>query len=136
MPSRGPETLYGYVSRLRKALAPSGVDIVSDQGGYRLSVELAAVDVHRFRRLADQARAADTDEHAVALWQEALELWRGEAFAGPDTSWSNDQRSRLDAERLAAQIDLADARQLGRHGVKRAIGLSVIPGLLAAVAII
>ncbi|WP_244204169.1 AfsR/SARP family transcriptional regulator [Streptomyces africanus] len=116
VPSRGLGTLYGYVSRLRKALAPSGVDIVSDQGGYRLLVEPAAVDVHRFRRLADQARAADTDEHAVALWQEALELWRGEAFAGADTSWFNDQRSRLDAERLAAQIDLADARlRLGQH---------------------
>lgn len=116
VPSRGREVLYGYVSRLRKALAPAGVDIVREQGGYRLPVETAAVDVHRFRELTDQARAADTDKRAVALWHEALELWRGEAFAEADTSWFNDQRSLLDAERLAAHLDLVEVRlRLGQH---------------------
>ncbi|MBT3154269.1 tetratricopeptide repeat protein [Streptomyces sp. CHD11] len=116
---RGRETLYGYVSRLRGALSPSGVDIVREQGGYRLAVRAGAVDVHRVRELSAQARtpASDGDERRVALWEEALGLWRGEAFAGADTPWFNAQRSVLDQERLAAQGELVEVRlRLGQHG--------------------
>ncbi|MGW0708115.1 AfsR/SARP family transcriptional regulator [Streptomyces sp. NPDC002643] len=34
-PRRGREALYGYMSRLRQALAPAGADIVREHGGYR-----------------------------------------------------------------------------------------------------
>ncbi len=113
---RGRGALYGYVSRLRQALTSVGVDIVREQGGYRLVVEAEAVDLYQFRGLADQAKGAGAEERAVALWEEALGLWRGEAFAGADTPWFNAQRALLDAERLAAQLDLAEVRlQLGQH---------------------
>ncbi|WP_210582867.1 BTAD domain-containing putative transcriptional regulator, partial [Streptomyces sp. GESEQ-4] len=116
VPRRGRETLYGYVSRLRQALTPWGPDLVREQGGYRLSVAVEAVDLHRFRDLAARARSVDADERAVALWEEALGLWRGEAFAGADTPWFNTQRNVVEAERLAAQIDLVDVRlRLGQH---------------------
>ncbi|MCX4792185.1 tetratricopeptide repeat protein [Streptomyces sp. NBC_01221] len=116
MPRRGREALYGYVSRLRQALTSVGADIVREQGGYRLAVDGEAVDLYRFRGLAGQAREAGAEERAVALWEEALGLWRGEAFAGADTPWFNAQRALLDAERLAAQLDLAEVRlQLGQH---------------------
>jgi DNA-binding SARP family transcriptional activator len=101
---RSRETLYGYVSRLRQALTELGTDIVRELGGYRLAVEAAAVDVHLFRELTGQARGLDADERAVALWAEALGLWRGEAVAGADGTWFNAQRALLDAERLAAQL--------------------------------
>ncbi|MGW2291228.1 BTAD domain-containing putative transcriptional regulator [Streptomyces phaeochromogenes] len=116
VPRRGRETLYGYVSRLRQALTPWGPDLVREQGGYRLAVGMESVDLHRFRDLVARARSVDADERAVALWEEALGLWRGEAFAGADTPWFNTQRDVVETERLAAQIDLVDVRlRLGQH---------------------
>ncbi|MET9018085.1 BTAD domain-containing putative transcriptional regulator [Streptomyces olivaceoviridis] len=113
---RGREALYGYVSRLRQVLSGVGADVVRDQGGYRLKVPAGAVDVHRFRDLVDQARGMRDDEQAASLWEEALGLWRGEAYAGVDTPWFNTQRDFLARERLAAQLDLADIRlRLGQH---------------------
>ncbi|MEU1183820.1 BTAD domain-containing putative transcriptional regulator [Streptomyces sp. NPDC005820] len=115
-PDRGRQALYGYVSRLRQVLSGVGVDIVRDQGGYRLEVPAGSVDVHRFRDLAGQARAMRDGKQAASLWEEALRLWRGQAYAGVDTSWFNAQRDFLDRERLAAQLDLADMRlRLGQH---------------------
>ncbi|WP_206189772.1 AfsR/SARP family transcriptional regulator [Streptomyces griseoruber] len=115
-PDRGRQALYGYVSRLRQVLSGVGADIVRDQGGYRLEVPAGLVDVHRFRDLADQARVVGDDEQAASLWEEALGLWRGEAYAGVDTPWFNAQRDFLERERLAAQLDLADIRlRLGQH---------------------
>ncbi|BFO18171.1 hypothetical protein SHKM778_45590 [Streptomyces sp. KM77-8] len=81
----GRQALYGYVSRLRQVLSGVGADIVRDNGGYRLKVLAGSVDAHRFRDLADQARAVRDDEQAASLWEEALGLWRGDAFAGIDT---------------------------------------------------
>jgi DNA-binding SARP family transcriptional activator len=47
-PQRARDTLYGYVSRLRKTLAVLGVaDIVRQSGGYLVSVDEALIDVHR-----------------------------------------------------------------------------------------
>ncbi|MFB7577325.1 BTAD domain-containing putative transcriptional regulator [Streptomyces sp. NPDC056165] len=115
-PGPGRQALYGYVSRLRQVLSGAGVDIVRDQGGYRLKVPAGSVDVHRFCDLADQARAVPDEEQAASLWEEALGLWRGQAYAGVDTPWFNAQRDFLDRERLAAQLDLADIRlRLGQH---------------------
>ncbi|WP_322726689.1 AfsR/SARP family transcriptional regulator, partial [Streptomyces spongiae] len=115
-PRRGRETLYGYVSRLRQALAGTGAGPVREQGGYRLAVAPEAVDVFRFRETVRRARAGDGGERALVLWEEALALWRGEAFTGADTPWFNAQRDLLDAERLAALLDLAETRlALGQH---------------------
>ncbi|MFD3946588.1 BTAD domain-containing putative transcriptional regulator [Streptomyces sp. NPDC058579] len=127
----GRTKLYGYVSRLRHVLAgdpggpgdPGGgpaagaTPLTRERGGgYRLAVEPASVDVHRFRELSGLARQAGTDEQAEAVWREALGLWRGSAFAGVDTPWFNAQRDRLDGERLTAQLELVDVRlRLAQH---------------------
>ena len=74
------------------------------------------MDVHRFRRLLERARLAEGDESAVGLFRQALSLWRGEPFAGVDTPWFNRARAALEKERLAAELDCADARlRLGEH---------------------
>ncbi|WP_424862518.1 AfsR/SARP family transcriptional regulator [Streptomyces sp. MMS24-I29] len=114
----GRTKLYGYVSRLRQVLAGEAAALTRERGGgYRLAVEPASVDVHRFRELSGLARKAGTDERAEALWREALGLWRGSAFAGVDTPWFNAQRDLLDGERLAAQLELVDVRlRLAQHG--------------------
>ncbi|MGP3922189.1 BTAD domain-containing putative transcriptional regulator [Streptomyces sp. 8N616] len=111
-------TLYGYLSRLRQALtAAEGVDIARRSAGYVLDVDPAVVDLYQFRDLVEQARRADGDEQAAALFGRALGLWRGEALAGVGTPWSNTVRTCLHHERLAAELDWADARmRLGQHG--------------------
>jgi DNA-binding SARP family transcriptional activator len=116
-PANDRRKLYGYLSRLRHALAADGSAITREVGGiYRLAVEPSAVDVHRFRELSDRARKAGGDVQAEALWWEALALWRGSPFAGVDTPWFNAQRHLLDGERLAAELELVDVRlRLGQH---------------------
>lgn len=110
-PQRARETLYGYVSRLRAALAAGqDVYIARRPTGYVLTVDPDAVDVQRFHRLVGQARAnADLD-----LYEEALGLWRGEAFSALDTPWLNGMRSALDRARLGAALDRNDLAL--RHG--------------------
>ncbi|MFD8799293.1 AfsR/SARP family transcriptional regulator [Streptomyces atroolivaceus] len=112
----GRTKLYGYVSRLRHVLATgrAGCGTASltreSGGGYRLAVERASVDLHRFRELSGLARRTAADEEAEAVWCEALGLWRGSAFTGVDTPWFNAQRDLLDGERLSAQLELVDVR--------------------------
>ncbi|GAA3776380.1 BTAD domain-containing putative transcriptional regulator [Streptomyces phyllanthi] len=117
VPQRGRETLYGYVSRLRQALRPTGeVRIVRRPGGYVLEADPATVDIHRFRDLVARARAAG-DDQAAALMRRALELWRGEPFATVDTPWFHGLRQALERERFSAELDATDIRlRSGSHG--------------------
>src|SRR5262245_47770009 len=87
-PHQARETLYNYLSRLRHALGPlPEVDLRRQTRGYAVSVDPMTVDVHRFRHLVTQARAADDKDRALVLFEQALGLWRGEPFAGLDTPW-------------------------------------------------
>ncbi|MFI5681574.1 BTAD domain-containing putative transcriptional regulator [Streptomyces cellulosae] len=119
-PQRVRNALYGYLSRLRQALAiAEGADIVRRSGGYVLDVEATAVDLHRFRDVAARARAAarnEQDEQAATLFGQALGLWRGDAFAGLDTPWINALRDVVGQERIAAELDHTDVRlRCGHH---------------------
>ncbi|MFD9319930.1 BTAD domain-containing putative transcriptional regulator [Streptomyces sp. NPDC060053] len=119
-PQRVRNTLYGYLSRLRQALAiAEGADIVRRSGGYVLDVEATAVDLHRFRDVAARAREAmrnERNERAATLFGQALGLWRGDAFAGLDTPWISTLRDAVDQERIAAELDHTDVRlRCGHH---------------------
>lgn len=117
-PQRVRGTLHGYLSRLRRTLEGTADDvrIVRRSGGYVLEADAAAVDLHRFRELVGQARTAG-DEPAAMLMGRALELWRGEPFAGVDTPWFCDLRQTLERERLSAELDHTDIRlRSGLHG--------------------
>ncbi|MBB5960755.1 DNA-binding SARP family transcriptional activator, partial [Saccharothrix tamanrassetensis] len=117
VPHSGRDTLYGYLSRLRHALQVTDeADIVHRAGGYVLTVDGDAVDLHRFRRLLADARAADNEDDATALFGQALALWRGEPCAGLDSPWVHIVRAELDRQRWAAELDYADLRlRTGRH---------------------
>ncbi|WLQ53856.1 BTAD domain-containing putative transcriptional regulator (plasmid) [Streptomyces poriferorum] len=116
-PHRARDTLYAYLSRLRRGLEPHGVRLVRRSGGYVLDLgEAAVLDLHRFRNLSCRALRAAADEQAEALGREALGLWRGSAFAGMDAPWFNAQRQLLDGERFAAQLELVEVRlRMGQH---------------------
>ncbi|MFF8713044.1 BTAD domain-containing putative transcriptional regulator [Streptomyces sp. NPDC015184] len=113
-PQRATQTLYSYVSRLRRLLP--GVITRGQGGGYVLTADESAVDVHRFRQLLGPARQCDDDARAVTLFRQALELWRGEPFPGVDTPWFNATRETLRKEQWAAELDCTDLRlRTGEH---------------------
>ncbi|TCO55814.1 AfsR/SARP family transcriptional regulator [Actinocrispum wychmicini] len=116
-PHRARETLYTYLSRLRSALATADdADIVRQPGGYVLAIDPMIVDLNRFRLLVTQAGSLEDEERALALLDQAMELWRGEAFTALDTPWLNNLRTTLEGERREAQLDRTDFRlRCGYH---------------------
>ncbi|GGM49798.1 hypothetical protein GCM10012275_20850 [Longimycelium tulufanense] len=117
LPRRAPRVLSSYVCRLRHALGRTGaIGIERRRAGYVLSADAEELDLHLFRRLVVQARTADSDDRALTLYDRALSLWRGEAFAGLDSSWLSSVRERLGQERLVAELDRNElGLRLGRH---------------------
>ena len=63
-PPRARRILHTYLTRVRRLLEPGGevARLVHRTGGYVLEVDPDRVDVHRFRRLFDQARDSGCDE--------------------------------------------------------------------------
>ncbi|MGW1354111.1 AfsR/SARP family transcriptional regulator [Streptomyces sp. NPDC002409] len=111
---RATQTLYSYVSRLRRLLP--GVITRGQGGGHVLTADESTVDAHRFRQLLGPARQCDDDARAVTLFRQALELWRGEPFPGVDTPWFNATRETLRKEQWAAELDCTDLRlRMGEH---------------------
>ncbi|WP_279629609.1 AfsR/SARP family transcriptional regulator, partial [Amycolatopsis kentuckyensis] len=97
LPYNARRVASNYVSRLRRLLV-GDVAVVRRGGGYVLEVDPEAVDLHRFRRLVEQARGRE-DARALALLEEAAGLWRGEAFEGLETPWIATVREGLLRER-------------------------------------
>src|SRR5690606_16792308 len=53
---------------------------------------------------------------AIRLWDEALELWRGEPFAGIEAPVLSELGRTLTEERFAAELDRVDALlRIGQH---------------------
>jgi DNA-binding SARP family transcriptional activator len=118
LPERPRKAAQIYVSLLRTALsALDGVAIVRRPDGYVIDVHERSVDVHEFHRLVGQARACTEDDRAMALFQRALGMWRGEAFGELDTPWLADIRQNLNQQRWTAERDLTDVQlRQGQHG--------------------
>ncbi|MFE0047486.1 AfsR/SARP family transcriptional regulator [Streptomyces albireticuli] len=114
-PADAPGALQALVGRLRRVLGPGAVDFVA--GGYRLCAGPEDVDLHRFRRLADEGAAAlagGDPGKAYDLTGEALALWRGPVLAdlpGRAASAPRHEARQLDARRtrLAAAVALGRA---------------------------
>ncbi len=104
-PRQARNTLYSYVTRLRRAL---GQPIRRRSGGYALDVASEQVDLFRFRDLRRRARIAD-DATAVQLLRDALALWRSSPLCGLPGTWAERVRAGLAGERLAALASYADA---------------------------
>ncbi|WP_162907133.1 AfsR/SARP family transcriptional regulator [Allorhizocola rhizosphaerae] len=108
-PQRARETLHTYLSRLRSVLGDTqGQALIRRARSYTLEADPAAVDLHRFRTLAEQARSETHDHTAARLWSEALGLWQGAPFADLDNDWLRAIATSLEAERLAALVERND----------------------------
>jgi DNA-binding SARP family transcriptional activator len=81
-PDTAPNALAALVARLRRVL-PADM-LLTEPGGYRLSIDRDALDLHRFEALVEDGSAAlvrgDADRAADQL-RAALALWRGPALA-------------------------------------------------------
>ncbi|MDG5484114.1 BTAD domain-containing putative transcriptional regulator [Mycolicibacterium gadium] len=116
-PSRSRNALAAYLSRLRQSLGGADdVAIVRSPGGYTLHADPMSVDLHRFRRSVEEARALVDAAASATAFDAALKLWRGEPFTALDTPWMNDVRDSLLLERFSAMLDRNDAAlRAGRH---------------------
>jgi DNA-binding SARP family transcriptional activator len=110
-PDAARNALQSYVSHLRKALGPGRLE--GRAPGYVLHLEPDELDAHRFEHLVREARAANgRSDRAARLFREALELWRGPAFAdlaaeslAGEIARLNDLRLQALEERIGADIE-------------------------------
>ncbi|MFJ9541102.1 AfsR/SARP family transcriptional regulator [Streptomyces sp. NPDC101225] len=114
-PEGARRALYAHIARIRRlaeALDDGGdgrLPVLRRSGGYQLDLDPDRVDLHRFQRLAAQARDGARPHRArVALLREALGLWRGEPFAGLTGTWPARMRETWRRQRVDAVVRLAD----------------------------
>jgi DNA-binding SARP family transcriptional activator len=115
-------SVRSYVSKLRTVLR--GVDIVGRAGAYTVDYEPQALDAHRFTALLAEARQAADDGAAAQAYRAALQLWRGEPFAGLETPWFAGRRHALVVARHTAVLDHIDIR------LRRGAHAEVLPELV------
>ena len=110
-PRTAAKSLQTYVLRVRNALEPDrgGASIVVTEGqGYRLQIEATQVDANRFSRLVALGRDGRPHDRLATL-TEALDLWRGPAYAGMSANSAlAGESARLDELRLGALEDRYD----------------------------
>ena len=100
-----------FVAALRRALEPDRAPrtpprlLVTEGPGYALRVATDAVDAWRFEAVVGARPAPERIT-------EALDWWRGPAYAGLDEPWARDERARLEEIRLHA-VELRAEALLG-----------------------
>ncbi|WP_230194743.1 AfsR/SARP family transcriptional regulator [Streptomyces coriariae] len=119
-PSARPQ-VHNAIRDLRRILSASdGTSLVTVDVGYRLVVPEDAVDAHRFVSRVRAAKVAERENRyteAVRLLQSAVDLWRGEAFAGIQCPAVSGAAVKLAEQRLTAVEDLVALRlKLGETG--------------------
>jgi DNA-binding SARP family transcriptional activator/streptogramin lyase len=124
-PKSARHTIAGYVSRLRKRLdlPDSQTTIETRAGGYVLRCLPDSVDLYRFEELLEQGRAAldaAAADRALEVFDEALELWRGEPlsdvadepFAAPEIRWLEELRVGAIEARVEAALALGQEAEV------------------------
>jgi DNA-binding SARP family transcriptional activator len=125
-PASAPTALRVHMTGLRAVLEPGrrrtspSLRLPSTPPGYRLSIEPDELDAQRFERLVVMARdevAKDRLAEGADLFEQALVLWRGPAFADTrDLACVQVEVARLEELRASAVEDLMEARLgLGEH---------------------
>ncbi|MEU6989820.1 BTAD domain-containing putative transcriptional regulator [Streptomyces sp. NPDC046465] len=115
-PSSPLNSLQTKVSQLRRALEaaePGGRALVAyGPAGYELRTPPEHVDATHFETLTTRAYATDKDPQTKAsLLTEALDLWRGPAYADfRDVDFTRAAVSHLEEQRLTAQEALTELR--------------------------
>ena len=120
-PDSARPSLHVYVSRIRKGLKNAGAptDIKHRSRTYTLEIDPDAVDWHYAHNLSERARKLTRrGEHtaALALLEEALELWDGDPLAEFSGAWADSLRRRMGQGRHGLLGQWAEVGfVLGRH---------------------
>ncbi|MGW8948768.1 AfsR/SARP family transcriptional regulator [Streptomyces sp. NPDC055709] len=118
-PGKPAGALQAKVSQLRRVLGRDRV--VRQAPGYRLRLDSAAdeVDADRFHALVAEARPVRDPRARAALLTEALDLWRGPAYADfADEEFVRGAAQRLAEQRLSMVEEQAEARlEAGDHAL-------------------
>ena len=112
LPGRAKERLRVTMTRLRAAL---GAEIAHEPAGYRLRVD--SLDVWHFERAVRDGSATDVPETALAQFDRALALWRGEPYADVvHAAFAQSEIARLAELRLTAiELRIDALLALGRE---------------------
>ncbi|NUV87947.1 AfsR/SARP family transcriptional regulator [Streptomyces sp. KAI-26] len=118
-PGKPAGALQAKVSQLRRVIGRDRVE--RRPAGYRLRFDEGGdeVDAVRFRALVTQARPVRDPRARAALLTEALELWRGPAYADfADGPFVRAAAQRLAEQRLSVLEEQAEARlEAGDHAL-------------------
>ncbi|WP_306189509.1 BTAD domain-containing putative transcriptional regulator [Streptomyces sp. MK5] len=113
-PSSARPQVHNAIRDLRRILsAADETSLVTMDVGYRLMVPDDAVDAHRFVTSVRGATAAEREGRhadAIRLLQSAVDLWRGDAFAGIHCPSVTSAAVKLHEQRLTALEDLMTLR--------------------------
>ncbi len=111
-PETAVNTLQVHVSSLRRALSPAGATIERLDGGYRLSLPAASIDLHVFEAMVSEGRAALRSGHherAQAVLARAVDLWRGRPFEGIESApFVESARPALESAFASASVEQAE----------------------------
>jgi DNA-binding SARP family transcriptional activator/pimeloyl-ACP methyl ester carboxylesterase len=106
LPADPYASLQVHMSRLRGAIGAGDDDrlIVTEAPGYRLDGSRIELDARRFEELVNAARRTSDPEAGLADLDEALDLWRGAAYAEfAERSFARGEAARLEELRFAAR---------------------------------
>ena len=116
-PETARNVMQSYVSRLRKLLGDGRIE--GRGAGYVLSVAPEEIDASRFEALVRQGKASVESDpwRAAKAFAEALDMWRGPAFADlADEPSLRGSIARMEELRLGAtEHRIAAELAMGRH---------------------
>ena len=109
-PARATGALQAYISNLRRALEPDRAPrtpstiLISKAPGYAVHLKAQSVDAWHFESLLRRAATENDPAARRATLTDALDLWRGDAYAEvSDQPWAEAEITRLTELRTVAR---------------------------------
>jgi DNA-binding SARP family transcriptional activator len=112
-PATARRQLHNAVAVIRRGFESAKSIVVKDGPGYRIQIDLQAVDAHRFTGMVARASAAAAEGRtaaAIELLEESLALWEGPALSGLNSPVLDIAAVKLEEKRLSATERLLELR--------------------------